>query len=174
MERVQRMIETLQRRHPVLDDQLVPPPSGREVRLPETAGGAVESEPRLQGADEAEPAQVDLPPFQPGTSSLPALLNEAGAREMIRGHYPRSLQEVGIGGTVNLLLWVDENGSADNVQVAGSSRVPDLDRAALEAAPGLRFSPAMREGVPVGMWVEFDVVFESRPMSGIRRVPEPL
>lgn len=174
VEGVQRIFETLRGEGPVAEP-VVPPPPTRELRLEEGAVTPEPAEPAPDASPEvAAPGAVDLPPFQPGNSSLPALVDEAREREMIRSHYPRALQEVGIGGSVNLLLWVGEDGAVDNVQVARGSGVPELDRAALQAAPGLRFRPALRGGVPVGMWVEFDVVFEPPPQFRILPAPEVL
>jgi TonB family protein len=72
---------------------------------------------------------------------------------------------------VSLLLWVNEDGSVDHVQMSRGSGVDELDRAALGAAPELRFRAGMRAGLAVGTWVEFDVVFE--PSPGLDRLAEP-
>lgn len=115
-------------------------------------------------ADAPPPVEAEegrLPVFQPTLSSFPALEDQAQARELVRSYYPMSLQRQGIGGTAHLMLWVDPSGSVDNVQLAGSSGLDELDRAAVAAASALRFEPAVRNGVAVGTWVEFDLVFDA-------------
>ena len=63
-----------------------------------------------------------------------------------------------------MLLWVDESGAVDKVQMARGSGIPGLDRAALGGiARELRFRPATSRGENVGTWVEFDVVFLAEP-----------
>ena len=108
------------------------------------------------GGDEA----VRLPPFQPGNCSFPMLVDAESDRELARRYYPRDLQRAGIGGTVTLQLWVSETGLVDHVQLARGSEIQELNTAALMAGRALDFQPAMRNGVPVGTWVEFDLVFE--------------
>lgn len=65
--------------------------------------------------------------------------------------YPPALFQQGIEGTVVLHLFVDTLGGIvpDSTRVAEPSGYPALDSAALAAAPRLRFSPALRNGVPV-------------------------
>ena len=62
--------------------------------------------------------------------------------------YPPALLEQGIEGRVLLRLYVDAQGKLipDSTRLAESSGYPALDSAALSGAPGLRFSPALRNG----------------------------
>ena len=62
--------------------------------------------------------------------------------------YPPALLEQGIEGRVLLRLFVDAQGKLipDSTRLAESSGYPALDSAALSGAPGLRFSPALRNG----------------------------
>lgn len=94
--------------------------------------------------------------------AVPELLDRTWAEAQIRRGYPMALQRAGIGGVVGVLLWVDSTGTVGFVSLGSSSGVPDLDRAALQVAPNLRFEPARRGGVAVGTWAEFDVRFEPR------------
>ncbi|MEJ2541885.1 MAG: energy transducer TonB, partial [Gemmatimonadota bacterium] len=132
------------------------PPTDATPGEPEAAGGEAST----------------LPPFQPGLFTYPALVDPSAGREVALRHYPRDLQDAGRGGVVRLLLWVKEDGSVESPRIpeAGSSGIQALDQAALEAAPALRFRPAVRNGVPVPTWVEFDMIFEpplehDQPMS---------
>jgi TonB family protein len=66
--------------------------------------------------------------------------------------YPLALLEQGIEGRVLLRLYADSQGSLvpDSTRIAESSGYPALDSAALAGASSLRFSPALRNGHPVG------------------------
>ena len=65
--------------------------------------------------------------------------------------YPPALFAQGIGGSVELLLFVDSAGVVfpESTRVQRSSGHAPLDSAALAAAPRLRYSPATRNGRPV-------------------------
>ena len=52
-------------------------------------------------------------------------------------------------GTVQLMLYIDESGKVDRVEVVGSSGFPALDAAAASAEKKSRFRPVVRDGVPV-------------------------
>jgi len=66
--------------------------------------------------------------------------------------YPPTLYEQQIEGEVVLHLYVDSTGRLvpESTRIAEPSGHPGLDSAALAGAPGLRFAPATRRGVPVG------------------------
>ena len=66
--------------------------------------------------------------------------------------YPVPLLEQGIEGRVLLRLYADSLGAlvTDSTRVSESSGYPALDSAAVRGAAGLRFSPALRHGRPVG------------------------
>jgi TonB family protein len=99
-------------------------------------------------------------------ATFPELLDRSSAEALIRRNYPMPFQRAGIGGVVGVLLWVDSTGTVGFVNLGKSSGVPDLDRAALQVAPSLRFEPARRQGRAVGTWVEFDVRFEPLRETG--------
>ena len=110
------------------------------------------------------PADAEaLPPFEPGGSTFPELVDREADQKLIRRYYPPRLLERGVGGRVLVQLWVDSTGAVDLIKVREGSGVPELDKAALRAASDLRFVPALRLGVPVGTWVEFPLVF--RPLT---------
>jgi len=66
--------------------------------------------------------------------------------------YPVPLLEQGIEGRVLLRLYADSLGTLvpDSTRVSESSGYPALDSAAVRGAAGLRLSPALRHGRPVG------------------------
>jgi protein TonB len=65
--------------------------------------------------------------------------------------YPPDLYAQGVGGTVELLLYVDSAGVVvpDSIRIHRPSGQGALDSAALAAAPKLQYSPATRNGRPV-------------------------
>ena len=66
--------------------------------------------------------------------------------------YPVPLLEQGIEGRVLLRLYADSDGTLapDSTRVSESSGYPALDSAAVRGSGGLRFSPALKHGRPVG------------------------
>lgn len=171
----QRLLDAFQAPAPVMADIPVMVPQGAAEVVPTTTLPAVQvPPPASQPAAEVvtTASAEELPAFSPVSMTFPTLVDEGADREVIRRHYPEALQRAGVGGTVGLLLWVAEDGSVDNVQAHRNSGVPALDRAAMQGARSLRFHPATRDGVPVGTYVEFDLVFEPVPMEEEWTPPE--
>ncbi len=108
---------------------------------------------------------------QPLAATLPRLADHAEAQRTVAEEYPPLLQRAGIGGTVGLLVRVEPDGSPGSPRVVASSGVGQLDMAALRATRGLRFAPATRGGRPVGIWVEFSIIF--RPETEEPRLGPP-
>ncbi|RMH16053.1 MAG: energy transducer TonB, partial [Gemmatimonadetes bacterium] len=133
-----------------------PLPTLVEPTLPEPGDGG-------DGAavDPGVPLPGEAP--DPMVFTMPEILDREAVEEAVRAHYPRELQRAGVGGEVLLRLWVTYEGRVDHVQIIRGSGVPELDRAALEVAPDLRFSPSRLRGQPVGTWVEIPIQFEPRP-----------
>lgn len=122
-------------------------------------------------ASEAAPR---MPAFQPGTSTLPSLRDPEAARATVQRFYPSALQDARVGGTANVLLWVREDGTVSSVELSRGTGLALLDAAARSAASALRFEPARRNGVPIGTWVEFDIVFDPTPASAVQTALEPV
>lgn len=110
-------------------------------------------------------------PFERLAVTFPELVDRRADEKAIRRYYPDRLQRDGVGGDVELRLWVDPDGLVDKVMMRRGSGVAELDRAAMLAARDLEFVPATRNRVPVGTWVEFDMVFEpgeeARPLPTV-------
>lgn len=112
--------------------------------------------PRARSADAAEG-----PAFVPHTVA-PRLLNEAEIARALETEYPRTLRDAGIGGTVTVHLHVDENGSVLEARVHEGSPHASLDRAALDVAALMRFSPALNLDRKVAVWVQQRITFTAR------------
>lgn len=116
----------------------------------------------LDGSDVAPGAPLfNAPRPTPLDVVFPKLLNRDEYERSIAERYPPELTEAGIGGTVQMHLWMNLNGGVDFVQVAETSGVEALDRFAVEVAGDLRFAPARRAGMNLGAWVDLPLVFET-------------
>lgn len=82
--------------------------------------------------------------------------------------YPQALGQQRIGGTVILRLFVSETGTvvADSTRIQESSGYPALDSAALVAAPGMRYAPALRDGRAVATAFLQPFNFRAPPEGG--------
>jgi len=116
--------------------------------------------PRLDSEPAPPPA---LPaPGEPPALSPPTLAEDAPAR------LPEGLHlEAPV--TVELELTIDEAGDVVEARIVGEPP-PALARAALHAAPRLRFHPATSEGQPVAVRLPFTWRFEPSPVAPARAV----
>ena len=142
-----------------------PAPVAPPRSVPQGPGIIESASPRIV-VEERTPAPASVRTIPPRVRDLES------QRRMIRRYYPSRLQELRIGGIVNVLVWVDSIGTVGDVQVRQSSGHPEMDRAALVAASQLEFRPALREGRPVSTWVEFDLVFAPEDLAGPRLAGE--
>lgn len=81
-------------------------------------------------------------------------------QQLTRPAYPEVSRRQGFEGTVVLLVKVLADGRTGEVKVKRSSGDSALDEAAVMAARGWTFLPAMRGPKAVGAWVEIPVKFE--------------
>jgi len=73
--------------------------------------------------------------------------------------YPPAAQSRKLGGTVQVQMVVSKDGSVESASIIGSSGIPSLDRAALDAVYTYRFSPAYKAGYPVRCYFTRNIVF---------------
>ncbi|MDE2804595.1 MAG: energy transducer TonB [Gemmatimonadota bacterium] len=156
---------------PIAPERTTPPISAMDETV-QWEGTASLTVPRpSQGLGESPDVVLPLP------ATLPRLANPDEAQRIVADEYPQLLQRAGIGGTVGVLVLVEPDGSPNFPQVVASSDVRQLDMAALRATRGLRFEPATRGGRPVGIWVEFSIMFRpetEEPPRGSRSQETPL
>ncbi len=74
--------------------------------------------------------------------------------------YPRLANQAGIEGLVWVKALVGKRGDVLDAVVYKSSGTQSLDDAAVAAARGNKFKPAIQNGRPVAMWVTYKVNFE--------------
>jgi TonB family protein len=101
----------------------------------------------------------DRPVFTPYTVR-PEIKDRRRAVEIVMAHYPKILQDAGIGGTVYVWLFIDTEGRVQNAQVQESSGNATLDAAAMQAVYLIEFTPALNMDKRVPVWVAFPILFE--------------
>ena len=111
--------------------------------------------------EEGEAGDVDIsasPAFTPYTTA-PRRTNDQEVVRAMEREYPPLLRDAGIGGTVNVWFFIDEEGVVRNQRIQRSSGHGALDDAALRVAPVVRFTPALNQGEAVPAWVAFPITF---------------
>ncbi|GMV05362.1 MAG: hypothetical protein AMXMBFR53_16410 [Gemmatimonadota bacterium] len=101
------------------------------------------------------------PTFTPFTVA-PSILNRDDVVRAMEREYPPLLRDAGIGGTVRVYFFIDENGSVQDHRIDQSSGHQALDDAALKVAAIYRFSPALNRDKKVPVWVSFPITFQVR------------
>lgn len=100
----------------------------------------------------------DQPVFTPYTVK-PELKNRRQAAQIVERNYPKLLRDAGIGGTVNVWVFIDTNGNVKNAQVQKGSGNKALDEAALTSANEFTFTPALNRDKRVPVWVAIPITF---------------
>jgi len=103
----------------------------------------------------------DRPSFIP-YDTPPVMRNQGQIQALLERYYPRNLKDAGIGGRIELWLYVTEAGSVEKFEVKTSSGNAQLDEAAGRVVNEMQFSPAKNRekttAVWVSQWVTFNVV----------------
>ena len=120
-------------------------------------GRDIEENPLVRLAERA--AQADRPTFV-AYDTPPVLQNGSEIQQVLERAYPRALKEAGIGGRVEMWLYVDLSGAVTDQEIKTSSDNDALDRAAMEVAAQMRFRPARNQGEPTAVWVSQWVTFQ--------------
>jgi TonB family protein len=112
----------------------------------------------------AEKAREEIeagPTFTPFTVA-PSIVNRDAVVRAMEQEYPPLLRDAGIGGTVKIYFFIDEQGRVEDVRIDESSGHPALDEAAMKVASTYRFSPALNRTEKVPVWVSFPITFQVR------------
>ncbi len=161
--------------------EVIPTPDVAIPRAPEALArpalpvATADVDPTATIADVPFESVPDLPPPPPPASErsvsadpfvaytiAPRLLDERSFLRELERVYPSSLRNSGIGGVVQLLIEIDEQGAVLGASIGESSGYARLDEAALSLAPGMRFSPAMNRDRAVPVRVSVPVTFQVR------------
>lgn len=103
----------------------------------------------------------EAPTFTPFTVK-PGVKNRDELTRAMEREYPPLLRDAGIGGTVLVHFFIDEEGVVQNALVAESSGHTALDEAALKIAPIIRFTPALNRDKRVPVWIQLPITFNTR------------
>ena len=106
------------------------------------------------------PALRDAPAFTPMTIR-PRLINEKEVQTVLAQEYPAALRDAGIGGTVEVWLFIDATGKVDNTIINKGSGNAELDEAARKVAAAMKFTPAQNREQIVPVWVSIPVTFRT-------------
>ena len=110
--------------------------------------------------DEVETDISAAPAFTPYTVA-PDYTNADEVRRALEREYPPLLRDAGIGGTVQVWFFIDENGTVQNQVVNATSGHQALDDAALRVAPVFHFTPALNRDKAVPVWVSLPITFRT-------------
>ena len=103
----------------------------------------------------------DAPTFTPFTAA-PTILNRNDVVRAMEQEYPLLLRNAGVGGTVRVYFFIDEDGRVRDRQIDESSGHQALDAAAMAVSEIYRFSPALNRDEAVPVWVSFPITFQVR------------
>ena len=148
---------------PTIIPPTIPPPSaGPVIRESDFSGEGV-----VGGRSDGKVVTVTAedisaaPVFTPFTVA-PTLRNQAQVAAALQRLYPPLLRDSGIGGTVQVWFFIDENGTVQRTDIKQSSGHPALDEAALKVADLMQFTPAMNRDQKVKVWVDMPIVFRTQ------------
>jgi TonB family protein len=105
------------------------------------------------------PAVTEDPGSPMPAATPPRLRNARSVQEEMRRRYPTHLRRIGLGGTVRVRAFVDERGRVTRRGLAETSGDCDLDRAAVDVARVMRFTPATRDGRAIPVWLAIPLTF---------------
>jgi TonB family protein len=92
--------------------------------------------------------------------TAPTLQNAAEVAALLNDEYPPLLRGAGVGGRVVVGVFVDTEGRVQDLRIAETSGHAPLDQAALRVARAYRFTPALKGGDPVALWMAIPLTFE--------------
>ncbi len=91
----------------------------------------------------------------------PTLKNGEELKQFLHRVYPSGYRDTGLDVTTILWVYVGLEGAVGACEVLKSSGYDVFDHAAEQVAEGMLFTPALREGEPVGVWINQAVRFKS-------------
>ncbi len=102
------------------------------------------------------------PPVAPAPAPVPTTSPKIDPKHPpTKPEYPAASRREGEAGTVQLEVYVLENGRVGEVRIKKSSGFPRLDESAMkEVKRSWRFIPGTQNGKPVAMWRAFAVTFD--------------
>lgn len=126
----------------------------------------------LPGPDRASLLGPDPAPDVDVYTQPPVLLNPMEVGEALQAGYPALLRDAGIGGTTEMWVYVDSDGTPTDLRVNRTSGHRGLDEAAMRAADVMRFDPALNGSEPVAAWLSVPLAFTPSAAPGPTEVDE--
>ncbi|HET7275655.1 MAG TPA: TonB family protein [Longimicrobiaceae bacterium] len=127
-----------------------------EVTFDENPVSDLPPPPTGQGVDVS--SQPTFTPYE----VRPEMTNRDEYARILTQKYPPMLRDAGIGGTVVLWVFINEQGEVQNTKVTTSSGYEALDQVAIEAMQQATFSPALNRDQRVPVWIQMPVTFQTR------------
>jgi TonB family protein len=136
------------------------PASPERGEAPDSARGEAPPYPPPPGLTSIQSLEAlgRAPTFTPYTRR-PEVQNRQRVADALQQEYPPLLRKAGIGGTAQVWLFVDPEGTVRKVQINESSGRLELDQAALRVASVMEFSPAYNKDQPVPVWISIPITF---------------
>ena len=114
-----------------------------------------------------------IPSLASAQDALPKGFSPPQLIERVEPVYPDEARKEGLQGAVLVQIVVDRDGSIREAKIA-KGLGHGFDEAALEAARKLRFSPAMQDGIPVSVQLNYEINFQlAPPTETIRQTATP-
>jgi TonB family protein len=105
---------------------------------------------------------ADQPTFTP-FEVRPELRNRSAYGQALERRYPPMLKDAGIGGTVTMWVYINEQGQVQNTRVVNSSGYDQLDQVAETVMREVaQFSPALNRDQQVAVWIQIPVTFQTQ------------
>ena len=112
-------------------------------------------------SDSVPTVDPTTPTFTP-YEVAPEVRNVEEVRQALTREYPAVLRDAGIGGTVVMWFFINDQGVVDNVQVNQSSGFEQLDAAAMAVAGVFEFTPAINQNEQVAVWISIPITFQTQ------------
>ena len=140
-------------RQPVVRQQ-APRPVAKPDPLPAPNApmGVAEAVPAPVTEAPPTPAAPPAPPSPPAPPRIELQSSSAGYLNNPKPTYPAISRRLGEQGKVVLRVFIDAEGSPQQIEIRQSSGYERLDQQALDAVRRWRFVPGKRNGVPEAMW----------------------
>lgn len=136
-----------------LDIEYVDRPSEEVVPEPRPRNEVVIPDPAVNWTEDDLQTEIR-------TTGMPVLAQtEIEVIHFERPRYPDSAIDLGIEGTVEIMLLVGENGAVRHTYVISAGRLPLLERAAITGLRASLFKPFEVDGEPSSFWVRWPVDF---------------
>ncbi len=92
----------------------------------------------------------------------PILTNQTHIDSVRLNVYPKEFQSRGIGGRVEVGVFVTSAAKNTQIRVTKGSGIRELDSAAVKVARAMVWAPALKDTTPVGAYIKFPVTFGPR------------